>query len=140
MITMCRLRAWRLKGCGYCMNTNTWVPLLVAAIAGLVALTGYFLTQFANRRERKGKSYAEALAAVRQYQELPYLIRRRSESTSATRTALAQQISDVMAKLGFYQAWLQMDSDTTSTAYNDLIAQTRKIGRVHLKGKYSEVL
>ena len=122
------------------MNTNTWVPLLVAAIAGLVALTGYFLTQFANRRERKGKSYAEALAAVRQYQELPYLIRRRSESTSATRTALAQQISDVMAKLGFYQAWLQMDSDTTSTAYNDLIAQTRKIGRVHLKGKYSEVL
>jgi hypothetical protein len=118
------------------MNSNTWVPLLTAAIAGLVALIGYSLTQFANRRERKSKSYAEALAAIRQYQELPYLIRRRSESSSATRSALAQQISEVMAKLGFHQAWLQMDSDTTSTAYYDLVTRTRQIGRSHLKAAW----
>jgi hypothetical protein len=115
------------------MNADTWIPLLTAAIAGLVALIGYSLTQFANRRERKSKSYAEALAAIRQYQELPYLIRRRSESSSTTRSALAQQISEVMAKLGFYRAWLQMDSDTTSTAYDDLVERARQLGRVHLK-------
>ena len=118
------------------MNSTTWIPLLTAAIAGLIALIGYSLTQFANRREHKSKSYAEALAAIRQYQELPYLIRRRSESSSAARSELAQLISEVMAKLGFHQAWLQMDSDTTSTAYHDLVTRTRRIGRIHLKAAW----
>lgn len=110
-----------------------WNPLLAAIIAGAVALAGYILTQIAGRRERKGRSYAEALAAIRKYQELPYLVRRRPASDSLSRFAIAQQVSDVMAKLGFYSSWLQIvDSDEVGNAYNDLVTETRRQGRAHL--------
>jgi hypothetical protein len=113
-------------------KVGNWAPVLSAVIAGLVALAGYLVTQSANRRDRKGKVYAEALAAVREYQELPYRVRRRAASDAATRAALAERISDVMAKPGFYKAWLQIDSPLTRSAYGDLVSRTRRQGRQHL--------
>src|SRR6266508_4369607 len=43
----------------------------------LVALAGYLLTQWQARRDRKLKVFADTLAAVAEYEELPYRIRRR---------------------------------------------------------------
>ncbi len=119
------------------MNASAWIPLLAAVVAGLVALIGYSLTQYANRRERKSKSYAEALAAIREYQELPYLIRRRPDSNGDARSELAQRISEVMAKLGFYKAWLKIDSSTVSAVYDDLVDRTRQLGRDHLRAAWA---
>jgi hypothetical protein len=102
-----------------------------AIIAGLVAVGGYAVTQFANRRDRKARTYAEAIAAVREYQELPYLIKRRAASNAATRAALAQHMSQVMAKLGFYEAWVQIDSAETGAACEALLLQTRRQCRRH---------
>jgi hypothetical protein len=129
----------RLVDDGSLKGRNTvgnWAPVLAAIIAGLVALAGYLVTQFANRRDRKAKVYAEALAAVREYQELPYRVRRRAASDAATRAALAERISDVMAKLGFYEAWLQIDSPQTGSAYMDLVSRTRRQGRQHLSNAW----
>jgi hypothetical protein len=114
------------------MKVGSWAPVLAAIIAGLVAVLGYLVTQFVNRRDRKAKSFAEALAAVREYQELPYLVRRRAASDGATRAAHAQRWSEVMAKLGFYVAWLRIDSPTAGLAYADLVTQTRRQCRGHL--------
>ena len=97
-----------------------------------MAVAGYVVTQFTNRRDRKAKVYAEALAAVREYQELPYRVRRRAASDAATRAALAERVSEVMSKLGFYLAWLRIDSPETSVAYLDLVSRTRRQCRRHL--------
>ena len=113
------------------MDANTWIALLTAIIAGAVALVGYSVTQFGNRRERKSKAYAEALALIREYQELPYRVRQRPSSDNATRAALGGQTSDVLTKLGFYLAWLHIESSEVGTAYNDLSAQVRRFGGDH---------
>ena len=70
------------------VTTVNWAPVVAAIIAALVAVVGYAVTQFANRQDRKAKTYAEALAAVTEYQELPYLVLRRAASDAATRAAL----------------------------------------------------
>jgi hypothetical protein len=113
------------------MGTSEWIALGTAIIAGLVALIGYLVTQLANRNERKRRFYAEALASVREYQELPYRIRRRPSSNAVTRFELSQVQSDIMAKLGFYHAWLQIDSAEVGSAYSHLLDQVRHLGRIH---------
>lgn len=110
------------------MDTNGLIALLIAIIAGTVALVGYSVTQFANRRERKSKLFAEALAVIYEYQELPYRIRRRASSDGATRAALGGLVSDVMTKLGFYLAWLHMESPEVGAAYRLLFDRVRQFG------------
>jgi hypothetical protein len=95
------------------VGSDSRVALLAAIIAGSVAVVGYLITQAANRRERKSRLYAEALSVVREYQELPYRVKRRPASDGATRAELGEQISAVMTKLGFYLRWLQIDGHGT---------------------------
>jgi hypothetical protein len=116
------------------------VALLAAIIAGLVAVVGYIITQAANRRERKSKLYAEALSVVREYQELPYRVRRRPASDSSTRAVLGEQISSVMTKLGFYLRWLQIDSRVVGIAYVDLVEQVRRFGGPYRNKAWQEPL
>ena len=105
------------------MEGSAWGALLAAIIAGSVALFGYSLTQVSNRWERKRKVYAEALSAVREYEELPYRIRRRPSSDDETRARLGDQISEAYIKLRFYLAWLEIDSVVVGTAYADLVVE-----------------
>ena len=81
------LWAWRCWGDA--MSAESWAALVTGVVAGLAALLGFLGNQLANRRERKSKIYAEALEAVQQYTELPFIIRRRPSSDGATRAALA---------------------------------------------------
>jgi hypothetical protein len=122
------------------LETDSRVTLLAAIIAGSVAVVGYLITQSANRRERKSKLYAEALSVVREYQELPYRVRRRPASDSVTRAELGEQISSVMTKLGFYLRWLQIDSHEVGVAYADLVEQVRRFGGPYRSKAWQESL
>jgi hypothetical protein len=117
-----------------------WAPVVAAIIAGLVAVGGYAVTQFANRRDTKARTYAEAIAAVTEYQELPYLVMRRAASDAPTRAAFAQHQSEVMAKLGFYRAWVRIDSAETGAVYANLVSDTRRQCRRHLATAWAEDL
>jgi hypothetical protein len=110
------------------MGVDSWIALLAAIIAGAVALTGYLLNQLANRRERKSKLFAEALGVIYECQELPFRIRRRASSDPATRAMLGGLTSDVMTKLGFYLAWLHMESPEVGGAYRLLLDRVRRFG------------
>jgi hypothetical protein len=57
------------------------MTIIAALIAALVAVTGYMLTQAQARRERRAREFADALAAVEEYLEAPYRIRRRQAAT-----------------------------------------------------------
>jgi hypothetical protein len=119
------------------MDSPNLGGLSTAIIAGLVALTGYLLNQFANRRERTSKVYAEALEAIREYQELPYKIRRRPDSNGTTRAALGDKTGEVVSRLWFDRAWLQTDSEV-GAAYRDLMAQTKQDGGIYRATAWSE--
>ena len=74
-----------------------WATIIAAAIAAIVALAGYALTQAWARRERHARTIAGALAAVESYLEAPYRVRRRPASTPEVRAALTSSLSDLQA-------------------------------------------
>jgi hypothetical protein len=105
---------------------NTWIPLIVSAVAAVTALAGYLLNSTINRRVEKARYYAEALNAVEKYRALPYIFKRRHDSSEETRAELAKEITDIQANLRFYQGWLQLDSLEVGAAYNDLVSKIRE--------------
>ena len=84
-----------------------WATIIAALIAALVVVAGYALTQMQARRERRAKEFADALAAIEEYLEAPYRIRRR-QPTPVAREALTTSLSDLQARIAFHLAWLQV--------------------------------
>ena len=112
---------------------SNWIPLIVATIAAGTALTGYLANNSINRRAEKARYYAEALNAVEKYGALPYIFKRRHDSSKETRAELANMITDIQATLRFYQGWLELDSPAVGAAYNCLVDKMRERNREYRK-------
>ena len=112
---------------------NDWIPLIVAAIATVTALTGYLVNSTINRRAEKTRYYTEALNAVEKYGALPYIFKRRHDESKETRAELANILTDVQAALRFYQRWLELDSPVIGEAYNRLIEKMREKNSIYRK-------
>jgi hypothetical protein len=98
-----------------------WIPVIVALIAAVTALTGYLVNGRLNRINDKMKSYAEALTAVERYKQLPYMIYRLHDSTPETRAQLARMIGEIQESLAFHNRWLDLGSPTVGAAYKKLV-------------------
>src|SRR5512133_3585112 len=96
------------------------VVLIVPVVAGCFLLAGYLLNQLWARNERRAKAFAEALATVENYLEMPYRVRRPA-SDPGTRATLTNQMSDIKAQIAFHQAWLQVEAPHVAEAYDDLV-------------------
>jgi hypothetical protein len=105
---------------------NNWIPVTVALVAAATALAGYLVNNGINRRVEKARYYAEALNAVERYGALPYIFKRRHDSSKETRAELAKIITDIQAALRFYQGWLELDSPVVGAAYNRLVDKMRE--------------
>ena len=62
---------------GWAQATTLIVAVITGAGAVVAAAVTYGLTQRAGRRERQAKAFAEALATIEEYANMPYRIRRR---------------------------------------------------------------
>jgi hypothetical protein len=102
-----------------------WATIIAAAIAAVVAVTGYVLIQAWARRERRAKAFADALAAVEDYLESPYRIRRRQASTPEVRAALTSALNDLQARIALHRAWLQVEAPAVAEAYEALVSAAR---------------
>jgi hypothetical protein len=102
-----------------------WSTIIAAVIAALVAVTGYMLTQAQARRERRAREFADALAAVEEYLEAPYRIRRRQAATPEAREALTSALSDLQARIALHRAWLQVEAPAVGRAYEALVSAAR---------------
>jgi hypothetical protein len=103
--------------------------IIAALVAAVVATFGYAITARAKLLEDRRKTYAAALAAVCDYQELPYRIRRRPDSSTATRAALGTIISDIQRDLDFHSQLLELDSPELGRAYRSLVEKSRRLGK-----------
>ncbi|MCC3654028.1 hypothetical protein LIX60_21685 [Streptomyces sp. S07_1.15] len=106
----------------------TWAQtaaLIVPCIALAGAVLTYVLNQRAARRERRAKTFAEALTAVEEYLEMPYRVRRRPESSAAVRQQLTDEVSGLLARMAFHQAWLQIEASSVAGPYATLVATAR---------------
>ena len=110
---------------------SDWIPIIVALIAAATALIGYLVNGRLNRISDKMKSYAEALAAVEHYRQLPYMIYRLHDSTPETRAQLAKMIGEAQESLSFHRRWLDLGSPAVSAAYNKMVDKIRKDNNIY---------
>ena len=75
-----------------------WIPIVVALIAAAVAVTGYMINGRLGRLREKERSYAEALAAVERYHQLPYWLYRLHDGTPETRAELAKRVGETQER------------------------------------------
>jgi len=122
----------------------TWaqtVTLLAAflSLAGamVAAALSYGLSQRAARRERQTREFAEALAVIEDYAELPYRIRRRP-GTPQARHELTEQISQIQSRLAFHQGWLRMEAPGVARAYDHLVRTTRARAGAQMRAAWLE--
>ena len=111
-------------------DASDWATICGALGAGLlaalVAVSGYILQQRAARRDAHRTMYAEALRAVEDYLEAPYLVRRR-DGSATSRQALVAHISAVQSRLNFYCVWLQMHAPApVHPAYTAYVSAARR--------------
>lgn len=108
------------------MKPSEFTPVLTAIIAALIALVGYWITQHQKRRERRAEVFASALEAIREYEQTPYLIRRREGPDATTRARLSEGLSVSAARRRYYEAVLCLDSPLVAEAYEVLLRRTRR--------------
>ncbi|WP_127502363.1 hypothetical protein [Actinoplanes solisilvae] len=111
--------------------------LLAAAIAAVAAVGGYLSAQRWKRRDDKVRLFADALQAVRRYEELPFRISRRPDSSPATRERMAGLVSDSFIELGHYRALLLLHSREAGDAYALLLNRTHRDCRPHRQQAWS---
>ncbi|TQO19601.1 hypothetical protein FB472_1168 [Rhodoglobus vestalii] len=106
----------------------TWdglATIIAAAIAALVVVAGYFLQQHFARRERRALIYSEALRAVADYLESPYLIRRK-DGSAETRQRLVSHVSEIQSRIAFYTSLLRLHAPVkVNEAYDALVRLAR---------------
>lgn len=108
-------------------SSTLWGPTLVAAlIAGGIALFSLAANQQRARKDRQRELFGNAFAAVTEYREYPFVVRRRDEQ-GLDRQVIARELSGVQAKLNQYIARLQIEAPRVGRAYSQLVRETRRI-------------
>ncbi len=110
-------------------------PVAGAGIGAIVGLLGAFVGLWVNgdraERQRRRDLHARALAAVIDYGEMPFMIRRRrceSEQRSAERIRLSDHFSRVKAEISTCQVLLAADGHRrVAAAYDELVAIARSV-------------
>lgn len=110
-------------------------PVAGAAIGAVVGLLGVLVGLWVNgdraERQRRRDLHGRALAAVIDYGEIPFMIRRRRcepEQRSAERIRLSDHFSKVKAEISTCQVLLSADGHRRVAApYDELVATARSV-------------
>jgi hypothetical protein len=100
--------------------------IFAAGLASAVALVGYLGSQRIQRVERRAQLFAQAIRAVDQLQELPYLIWRRSDSTPETVQRLGERQSDLLQDVRYFVNLLQIENLEVAKVYHLLARRVRR--------------
>ena len=100
--------------------------VIAAAVTGFVALLVFAGNQYQARKDSLRKDFAEALAAVERYAELPYRILRRQDSTPEVRGRIVEQAHEVQQDILFHKSWVRIQSSEVARAYDALLRAMRE--------------
>lgn len=109
----------------WCFWSSEPVAIIITGVlAAVVAIGGYGWQHRQSRADARATVYGEALRAVEDYAEAPYIVRRRSGKDA--RATVTTQISEIQSRLSLYCALLEISANKNiSTAYSDLVLMAR---------------
>ena len=102
------------------------IPVVVAIMPVVINIVLNARQRHVEREDRLRQAFSEALQAIADYQELPYLVRRRSDVSPMTREELTRYASEVQSRLDFYVARLELESTALGEAFGRLVTATRR--------------
>ncbi|HVM33817.1 MAG TPA: hypothetical protein VM784_00530 [Actinomycetota bacterium] len=105
--------------------TNVFVPVAAAGVAAAVVVAGYLYERRNKRRDDLRALFSDAIEAIAEYQELPYLVRRRSDSSPMTPAELSARISSVQTRLDFFAARLSLEREEVGSSFRNLLGVVR---------------
>lgn len=108
----------------------TWLqPTVIAAGVALVGtLVGLLASAWHASRARKREHFANAFAAVADYWEFPYVVRRRRhDEPAAERVRISEALRAVQRDISFHQAWVTAESPEVARHYAALVQTTREV-------------
>lgn len=123
---------------GLDLTADVLVPTIAAALAVVGALITRHIQVRDKRRDDLRTVFSDALAAVADYQELPYLVRRRSDVGPMTPAELTWHASQVQTRLDLFVARLQLESTQLGSAYELLVRATRQETGAHLTEAWNQ--
>jgi hypothetical protein len=102
------------------IDTAVQAAAVAATIAAGATVSGYLLNQSRARSERRAKAFADAMAAMRRYQDFPHRVWRRSISDAAARDRFSEEQSLAGRDVRFHLVWLAIDSPVVGEAFEQL--------------------
>lgn len=119
------------------MNTTTaaataatawWVApgIIAALITATVAIITLASQTYRARVDRHRELLAEANAAISDYCEYPYIIRRRADGDTE-RSRISKEFSSVQQRITHHQALILIEAPTVAEHYDHLVTETRRV-------------
>jgi hypothetical protein len=97
-----------------------------AVLGALVVVIGYLVQQAAARHERRAAIYSEAIRAVEDYLEAPFIVLRRERNNAAIRE-ITTRISDIQSRIAYYEAMLRVYApEDVALIYMRFVAAARR--------------
>ena len=105
------------------------LPGAVSLVVALnVLIFGWLWNARQQRRADDARLFADAYAAVQNYKEFPYVVRRRDpKHPGSERVRISEELRGVQSDIAFHTAWIGLRNGKVSNAYNELVTQTRRI-------------
>jgi len=120
------------------------LKVVLPLIAATFALCGVLLTLIVNgyraNRERRRELFAGGWAAVQDYKEMAFAIRRRNAADAgAERVRLSETLREIQRDISFHEAMIGRDSaDEVAAAYVALVRKTREVAGGIIKRSWDE--
>ena len=114
------------------------VPLFAALATLIWGIWTYRQQQRSKRRDGLREIFSEALRAVADYQELPYLVRRRSEGSPMKAAELTFHASSIQSRLDYFSTRLRLESRELGDTFDDLVRVVRMESGAHISEAWNE--
>jgi hypothetical protein len=99
-----------------------------AVSGGLASILTLLYNSAQDRRDRHREHFSRALQSVSQYEEFPYIVRRRNAAQpEAERIRISTELRAVQAELSYHATWIITESERVGAAYGELVKELRKV-------------
>ena len=110
-------------------GTDIAVTIVIAALSGAgTSILALLYNSAQERRDRHREHFSRALQTVSQYEEFPYVVRRRRASDGeGERMRISTELQSLQAELSYHSAWLMVESLEVGATYTALVRGLRGI-------------
>ena len=118
-------------------------PVIAAAVTGAVSIFVFAITNWRTgertRLTRSREVFSKAYAAIQEYKEFPFVIRRRRKGApEQERVRISSELRRIQADLAFYSAWLRTESHHVNLSFTELLEQVRRVAGTAMHDAWTE--